>query len=319
PSRWRIDHCHGAVGPQELRRQAHVTQRGGKTNARHRASQCDFDAVHQRLQLLSAFGADERVKFIDDKEGHLLEQGGDAGATVTQRGFQGLRRDQEHPGRLLHELPLGSRGDIPMPRPDGYVQVLAEAFKPSELVVDQRFQRADVDDQALVWPAEQMGHGRQESGLGFPRGRAGCHDDILIAWQDQRNGLFLHLAQRTPTFGPQVVLYPRVQLQESLGSCHQSLKEASSSSESTATSFVPPSSASTRISPIRFFQSVPGFCSRMAKRLMKDVIVVRGVRKKLSPMRLAQCSMKLSIAESGSRYRVESPAAYTWRIFPRSR
>src|SRR6185312_15726870 len=73
PSRCHIDHCHCAVRPQKLGRQTHVAQRSGETNARHGTSQCDFYTVHQRLQLLPAFGTDECMKLIDDEEGHVLE------------------------------------------------------------------------------------------------------------------------------------------------------------------------------------------------------------------------------------------------------
>ncbi|MNL88609.1 hypothetical protein D3C87_2184150 [compost metagenome] len=48
---------------------------------------------------------------------------------------------------LLQELGLGRRTNIAMPRPHGDIQLLAELVEPTKLVVDEGFERTDVDDE----------------------------------------------------------------------------------------------------------------------------------------------------------------------------
>ena len=62
-----------------------------------------------------------------------------------QQRLQRFRRDLEDAGGMLQHLRLVGLGHIAVPVPDGNVRFLAQLVQPLELVVDEGFQRPDVD------------------------------------------------------------------------------------------------------------------------------------------------------------------------------
>lgn len=177
-----------------------------------------------------------------------------------------------------------------MPRPDRYLQLLAEPVQATKLVVDERFQRADVDNQPGLLHGKQIRQRGQKGCLRF----AGCgcrgHDDITVAFDNEWNRLFLCIPQGFPAFCPDEALDAFIQLIEGCagsfvghwsGLAAYILNDANSSSSSPGTNWSPvaPVSTWTSMPPNKSCQVASAFCSRTASKLTKAVMVVRGVRK----------------------------------------
>lgn len=239
--------------------------------------------MHQGLQLFAALRADKGVKLVDHEERDALEDSADGGPAVAQQRLQGFGGDKEHTPALGQKTGFYARRYIPMPGPDGNLQLRAQPLQAPKLVVDERFQWAHVDDEAVAVRGEQVREGGEKCGLGLSGGRGRRNDDVLLPLDDERDGLFLRVTQLLPAFGPDEALNALVQeVKRGAFAGHarlQSLKDASSSSSSTRRSAAPAVSGVTSRPPKSCCQSVPGFCSSTASMFTKEVMVVRGVRK----------------------------------------
>src|SRR3546814_1192053 len=88
--------------------------------------------MHQRLQLLTALGADEGMKFVDHEELQCAKRCCNGCAFSDQQSFKRLWRDQQHPARTGEKLGLGRGADIAVPRPYRDFEVLAKTLRSEE-------------------------------------------------------------------------------------------------------------------------------------------------------------------------------------------
>ncbi|MNV05518.1 hypothetical protein D3C71_958590 [compost metagenome] len=133
--------------PKKFSCKAHVTQGGREAHSRYFAAQNILDAVHQGLKLLPPLRPDKRMQLIDHKKCGHLKHRRDGRPSIAQQCLEGLWSDEQDSVPLLQELGLGRRTNIAMPRPHGDIQLLAELVEPTKLVVDEGFERTDVDDE----------------------------------------------------------------------------------------------------------------------------------------------------------------------------
>ena len=90
------------------------------------------------------------MKFVDDEKSCVAKHTLDLGSLIAQHRFERFWRDEKYALRMLHETRFACTGNIPVPRVDWNPQLTAKDFKAPELVVDEGFERADVDNQAWI-------------------------------------------------------------------------------------------------------------------------------------------------------------------------
>src|SRR3546814_17980617 len=117
--------------------------------------------MHQRLQLLTALGADEGMKFVDHEELQCAKRCCNGCAFSDQQSFKRLWRDQQHPARTGEKLGLGRGADIAVPRPYRDFEVLAKTLQASELVVHKCLYRTDVNDVPIAAVIQQRSEERR--------------------------------------------------------------------------------------------------------------------------------------------------------------
>jgi hypothetical protein len=100
--------------------------------------------MKQGLELLPSLGPDECVQFVNYEVRGMFENSADRRPSVAKQRFKGLRSDEKNAMAFRQELGFYRCRDIPVPRPDRDVQLLAQPLEPTKLVVDKRFERADV-------------------------------------------------------------------------------------------------------------------------------------------------------------------------------
>src|ERR1035438_6008559 len=108
-------------------------------------------------------------------------------------------------------------------------QVAAEFFEPHELVVDEGFERPEIErlyGRARV--SRQLGNDRQKRGFCLTAGGLSCDDEVAGVFQNLVDGLDLDGVKFLPTHRPDGLLHSG--MQEGERAAHQSLKLAKSSS-----------------------------------------------------------------------------------------
>ena len=154
----------------------------------------------------------EGVHLVDDDRPHAGEQRPVLDLEADQHGFQRLGRGQQHV-RGIAQDPLPRRGThVTVPDRDPAAQPAGVGLQPGQQVVQQRLQRADVNDRQARPPLRL--HGRQQRehrrlGLAARRGR---EQQRVGAVEHRPDGLLLQRAQRRPAQGvDDVVHHDRVQ------------------------------------------------------------------------------------------------------------
>ena len=85
------------------------------------------------------------MHLVNDHKPQVAEQLRNGRVLVQKQRFQGLRRNLKNAGGVLHELRLMALGNVPVPVPHRDIRLGAQVVQPGKLVVDQRFQGADVN------------------------------------------------------------------------------------------------------------------------------------------------------------------------------
>jgi len=85
------------------------------------------------------------MQFVDDDASQITEQSRYFEASQDERRLQRLRRDQQDPARVPPCVRLDRGGDVAVPRMYREFDGLAQVIQPAELVIDQRPQRAHVE------------------------------------------------------------------------------------------------------------------------------------------------------------------------------
>jgi hypothetical protein len=143
---------------------------------------------------------EEGVEFVDHDERGCRQQPRGVGRPAGEHGFDRLGRDQGNalrPGQ--GPLLIGLRR-IPVPFHNGNAHVVAQFVQTLKLVVDQRLQRADVEDgKARFFALRHLGEDGQESSFRLS-GRGRRRDqDVPIAVQHGIHGASLNFPQFVPT------------------------------------------------------------------------------------------------------------------------
>ena len=126
---------------------------------------------------------------------------------VDEKGFQGFRGDLQYAAGLAQKFALLGLGGIAMPPGHRDVRLGAQLAQAAELVVDQRFQRGNVQDPHTVRRVlRQQGQDGEEGCFSLAGGCGGGQQHIVLPAEDGLPGGVLHPAQHLPAGAVDVVL-----------------------------------------------------------------------------------------------------------------
>ena len=130
----------------------------------------------------SARRADHRMNFVDHDKLEVPKDPIEPLCSIQEQGLDRLRCNQQNTSRTIHESFLAAAINVTMPTMDLNLRVLTQGFQPSELIVDKRFQRSDVDSLYRSFAMrENMRKDRQKCCFGFPRSGSRGNDDVRIS------------------------------------------------------------------------------------------------------------------------------------------
>lgn len=126
---------------------------------------------------------------------------------IDQQAFQRLRRRLQNTSGSREQALLAAGSAVTMPSHDRQMALLQKITEPFKLVIDQSFQRADIEraDGAcglLVQDTEQ----RQKGGLSFPGRRARCQEQMGVGAKDNLTSHLLRWSQIGPALRINVIL-----------------------------------------------------------------------------------------------------------------
>ena len=126
---------------------------------------------------------------------------------MQQHGFQRFRGDLQNAGGMLHHSGLVTLGHISVPVPHRNVRLGAQVIQPEKLVVDQRFQRADVDgSHGGGGIFGKQGDDGEEGRLGFAGGGGGGEQQIFVGIEDGIRRGYLNGPEVRPVVAVDIVL-----------------------------------------------------------------------------------------------------------------
>ena len=154
--------------------------------------------------MYAPFVVQQRMEFIYDDGPGAHEQGRNLKAPENEQGLQGFRGDQQDPFRVGPGAGLHALRNIPVPRVDWKVRLLAEIFHSSQLVVYERLERGHVDqiESTLSWCGQHGGYKRKKCRLGLTSCRGSCDDQVSFAVQKCEYRALLNVVQLSPTLVP---------------------------------------------------------------------------------------------------------------------
>ena len=140
----------------------------------------------------------ERVHLVHDDRPHPSEQRPVLDLEADQHGLQRLRRGQQHVRRVAQQPLPRRRAHVAVPDRGPAAQPAGVGLQPGQQVVQQRLQRADVDDRQ-AGPALRVhgGQQREHRGLGLAA-RRGRQQQRVGAVEDRSGRLLLQRPQRRP-------------------------------------------------------------------------------------------------------------------------
>ena len=146
----------------------------------------------------AAVVAGERVHLVHHDRPHPGEQRPVLDLEADQHGFQRLRRGQQHVRRVAQQPLPRRRAHVAVPDRGPAAQPAGVACQPGQQVVQQRLQRADVDDRQ-AGPSLRVhgGQQREHRGLGLAA-RRGRQQQRVGPVEDRPGRLLLQRAQRRP-------------------------------------------------------------------------------------------------------------------------
>ena len=109
----------------------------GETNAARLDARDSRQALDEAEALAATILPQQGVHLVYDYVAQVAEELCHGCMAAHEHGLEGLRRDLQDAGGLLHELGLVRGGDVSVPVPDGDVCLLAELLETVELVVDE--------------------------------------------------------------------------------------------------------------------------------------------------------------------------------------
>ena len=162
-----------------------VADGGGQADAPGIDPSQPAQPLNQTQCLPTPVPPEQGVHLVDDHKTQISEKAGDGGVLVQQHGLQGFRGDLQNAGGMLHHPGLVALSHISVPVPHRNVRLGAQVIQPEELVVDQRFQRADVDGaHGGGGVFGKQGDDGEEGRLGFTGGGGGSEQQIFVGIED---------------------------------------------------------------------------------------------------------------------------------------
>ena len=199
-----------ASGRQELSRVLRVADGGGKADPPRRAARQAAQALDQTEGLQPPVRPQQGVDLVDHDEAQVAEERRDFHVLVDQQCLQGFRRDLEDAGGMLQQLLLFGGRRVPVPAGDGNARLLAQLVQPAELVVDQRFQRGDVQHphragRVLLQQRQDGKEGR----FRLAGGSGGRQQHVVLRAEDSLARGVLHSPQALPARAVDIILNKR--------------------------------------------------------------------------------------------------------------
>ena len=151
--------------------------------------------------LCTAVGADQRVNLVDHDIAQIREQTRQVVCTVHQHGFERFRCDLQDPGGIFQKFGLLRRTDVSVPARQGNARCVEHLLHTQKLVVDQRFQRRDIEDGngRHAWrTGRKFRKNRKKSRLRLSRRRRRGKQKVGIGLENHPCRLQLNLAQLRP-------------------------------------------------------------------------------------------------------------------------
>ena len=130
---------------QEFAGSLRVTDGGGQSDTPGIDSRNPGQPLDEAQRLPAPVAPEQGMHLVNDHKPQVAEQLCNGRVLVQKQRFQRFRRDLENAGGVTHELCLMALGNVPVPVPHRDIRFGAQVVQPGKLVVDQRFQGANID------------------------------------------------------------------------------------------------------------------------------------------------------------------------------
>lgn len=150
------------------------------------------------------------MDLIDDYIAQVAKHARDRHVLMDQERLERLGRNLQDTARFFDELSLARLRDIAMPVPDRDIGLFAQVVEADELVVDERFEGANVEGaHACGRVLPKLGQDGKEGRLGFAGSRGCRQEHIVLRVKDGICRRNLDGAQALPIVGVDEVLDKR--------------------------------------------------------------------------------------------------------------
>ena len=193
---------HGAptgVGAEKTAHHLRVADGGAEAYAPRLDTGHAAETLYQAEGLPAAVAAKKGVYLVDYHKAQVAEEMGYLAVALQQHGLKALWRNLQDAGGALHEFLLVRLRHVAMPVPHGYAALGADVVETHKLVVDEGFQRGDV--QAADGAGRVFLHQRddgEEGGLGLAGSRGGGEQHMTVGMENGVGGGGLDGAQLRP-------------------------------------------------------------------------------------------------------------------------
>ena len=143
-------------------------------------------ALDQAQGLAAPVSPEQGMDLIDHNKPEVSEKIRNLPVLSQKQSFQGFRRNLQNAGRMFQKLLFMGRRHVAVPVPDGNAGLLTEIIQTSELVVDQRLQRRDIDtaDRSRGILIKQS-QDRKKGGFRLAGSRGSRQQYIFIRFKDR--------------------------------------------------------------------------------------------------------------------------------------
>ena len=179
-----------------------IANGGGQTDPTGLIADEAGDPGDLAQDLVAPIRARQGVDLVDDDVFQIPEQADHIIPPAHQHALQGFRGDLQYAPRCAEHLFLVGAGHIPVPVEDGDVRLVGQFRDSPKLIVDQAFQRGDVQHgNAGGVVLVDLGEDGKESRLRLAGRRGGGDQEIMIRVEDHFCRCDLHVMQLLPAPG----------------------------------------------------------------------------------------------------------------------
>ena len=201
------DRAAPCPGGQEVAHHLQVANRGREPHAPRNDTSQSLQPLQETERLTTTIATKKGVDLVDDHKAQVTEERRYLRVAVHEHGFKTLRRDLQDARRMSHQLFLLFLRHVAVPVPDLHATFAADVVEPHKLVVDEGFQRCDIQTaDGSRWLLLQQRDDREESRLGLARRRGGREQDIGLGVEDGIARRSLDGAERLPALFIDIVL-----------------------------------------------------------------------------------------------------------------